>query len=83
MLRSVVCAVGAPESDALNPTAPKAIDGDGTIALIKESAATGVERFILISSLGTGKVGCTPSRVGPWRRVTQEDVCGVPGSQDA
>lgn len=29
----VVCAVGAPESEALNVSAPKKIDGDGTIAL--------------------------------------------------
>ncbi|KAF5835146.1 hypothetical protein DUNSADRAFT_7821 [Dunaliella salina] len=55
--QSVVCAVGAPENDALNPLAPKAIDGDGTISLIKESAAAGVERFVLITSLGTEKVG--------------------------
>jgi nucleoside-diphosphate-sugar epimerase len=51
----VVCAVGAPESDALNPGAPKAIDGEGSIALINEAAAAGVPRFVLISSLGTGK----------------------------
>eukprot|EP00967_Tisochrysis_lutea_P100039 scaffold148915_cov18-Tisochrysis_lutea.AAC.2 len=56
-MQSVVCAVGAPENDVLNPLAPKAIDGDGTISLIKESAAAGVERFVLITSLGTEKVG--------------------------
>lgn len=53
----VVCAVGAPESDALNVSAPKKIDGDGTIALVEAAAAAGVEQFVLISSLGTGKVG--------------------------
>ncbi len=60
-MRSVVCAVGAPENDALNPIAPKAIDGDGTISLIKEASAAGVERFVLITSLGTEKVQQQPT----------------------
>ncbi|KAL6764668.1 hypothetical protein V8C86DRAFT_1360984 [Haematococcus lacustris] len=53
----VVCAVGAPESDALNVAAPKQIDGDGTIALINAASAAGVQQFVLVTSLGTEKVG--------------------------
>ena len=41
----------------LNVSAPKKIDGDGTIALINAAAAAGVEQFVLVTSLGTGKVG--------------------------
>jgi nucleoside-diphosphate-sugar epimerase len=47
--------VGARE--ALEPSAPKRIDGEGTIALIEAAAAAGVQQFVLVSSLGTGKVG--------------------------
>jgi hypothetical protein len=49
--------VGAPESDALNVSAPKKIDGDGTIRLINAASEVGVEQFVLVTSLGTGKVG--------------------------
>lgn len=51
----VVCTVGARE--ALDATAPKRIDADGTIALIDAAAAGGVQQFVLVSSLGTGKPG--------------------------
>lgn len=54
----VVCAAACPESGVLDPTGPKRIDGDGTIALISASKATeSVKQFILITSLGTGKFG--------------------------
>eukprot|EP00882_Tetradesmus_deserticola_P023059 GHRQ01025090.1.p1 GENE.GHRQ01025090.1~~GHRQ01025090.1.p1 ORF type:complete len:442 (+),score=188.27 GHRQ01025090.1:105-1430(+) len=53
----VVCAVGAPESATLDASAPKRIDGDGSIALVEAAAAAGVEQFVLVTSLGTGKFG--------------------------
>eukprot|EP00955_Chlamydomonas_euryale_P036094 350331-Chlamydomonas_euryale.AAC.4 len=53
----VVCAVGAPESDVLNTTAPRRIDGEGTISLIRAAANAGVSHFVLVTSLGTGKLG--------------------------
>lgn len=52
----VVCTVGASEA-GLDVSAPKRIDGDGTTALVEAAAAAGVQQFVLVSSLGTGKVG--------------------------
>jgi uncharacterized protein YbjT (DUF2867 family) len=52
----VICTVGASEA-GLDPSAPKRIDGDGTIALIEAAAAAGVGQFVLVSSIGTGKFG--------------------------
>jgi hypothetical protein len=48
--------VGAAES-TLDVSAPRRIDGEGTIALINKAAEAGVEQFVLVTSLGTGKVG--------------------------
>jgi len=53
----VISCLGAPESEALNPGLPKAIDGDGTVALVKVAKAAGVRHFVLVSSLGTGAFG--------------------------
>lgn len=54
---SVVCAVGAAESEFTDLTAPKRIDFEGSTALVEAAAASGVQRFILVTSLGTGKLG--------------------------
>ena len=53
----VVSCLGAPESQALNPSLPRAIDGEGTKALVAAAAAAGVAHFIMVSSLGTGRFG--------------------------
>ncbi|KAG2438644.1 hypothetical protein HXX76_005191 [Chlamydomonas incerta] len=53
----IVCALGAPEDQALNFSAPKKVDGDGTIALVNKASELGVNQFVLVSSLGTGKLG--------------------------
>ncbi|KIY98732.1 hypothetical protein MNEG_9227 [Monoraphidium neglectum] len=55
MRTQVVCTVGA--SEGLEPSAPKRIDGEGTIALVEAAAAAGVQQFLLVSSIGTGKLG--------------------------
>ena len=52
----VVCAVGAGE-DISNSKGPKEIDGDGTIALVKVAAELGIGQFVLVTSVGTGKIG--------------------------
>ena len=68
----VVCTVGAPEDQVLNASAPRKIDGEGTIALIEASEAAGVSQFVLVTSLGTGKIGWPASasigacRSMPW-----------------
>lgn len=48
-------AIGAAE--ALNFGAPKKIDGEGGINLVKAAQAAGVQHFVMVSSLGTGKFG--------------------------
>lgn len=51
----MVSAIGAAE--ALNFGAPKKIDGEGGINLVKAAQAAGVQHFVMVSSLGTGKFG--------------------------
>ena len=58
----VVCAVGAPEDAILDSSAPRRIDGDGTIALINAAADVGtVQQFVLVCASGEGMDG------GRWR----------------
>ena len=69
-IAQVVCAVGAAESEFSDLTAPRRIDGDGVTRLVEAAAAAGVEQFIMVTSLGTGKVRpaervCTPRCLGP------------------
>ncbi|MEW5314493.1 MAG: hypothetical protein WDW38_005989 [Sanguina aurantia] len=58
----VVCAVGASETAVFDTTGPQRIDGDGTTSLIEAATALGLDQFILISSLGTGKVGAAAGK---------------------
>ena len=54
----IVCAVGAAESEFTDLTAPKKIDGEGTINLIQAAVEIGrTDQFVLVTSLGTGKFG--------------------------
>ena len=54
----VVSAVGAAEDDLLGAfTNVKAVDGDGSIALVAAAEAAGVQQFVMVTSLGTGKLG--------------------------
>eukprot|EP00879_Flechtneria_rotunda_P001613 GHRR01001773.1.p1 GENE.GHRR01001773.1~~GHRR01001773.1.p1 ORF type:complete len:965 (+),score=490.83 GHRR01001773.1:1271-4165(+) len=69
----VVCAVGAPESATLDSSAPRRIDGDGTIALIEAAASAGIEQFVLVTSLGTGKFGLPAAALNLfWGVLTQK-----------
>lgn len=52
-----MCAVGAPEDAITDASAPRRIDGDGSIALVNAAASARVEQFVLVTSLGTGKFG--------------------------
>lgn len=54
----MVSAVGASETDLLNAFKNvKAIDGDGSISLVMAAEAAGVQQFVMVTSLGTGKFG--------------------------
>ena len=47
---AVVCATGF---SGLSPTAPAAVDGDGTIKLVEAAKLAGVKKFVLVTSLLT------------------------------
>ncbi len=53
----MVQAIGAPESEALNFGNPKKIDGDGAIALVEAAVAAGIDQYVMVTSLGTAKIG--------------------------
>lgn len=53
----VVQAIGAAEDNVLDFGAPKRIDGSAAISLIEAAVQTGVDQYVMISSLGTGKFG--------------------------
>eukprot|EP00271_Cylindrocystis_brebissonii_P009285 TRINITY_DN23_c0_g1_i2.p1 TRINITY_DN23_c0_g1~~TRINITY_DN23_c0_g1_i2.p1 ORF type:complete len:935 (-),score=345.12 TRINITY_DN23_c0_g1_i2:1871-4675(-) len=53
----VVCSIGAAENDALNLTAPYRIDGQATKNLIRAAVEVEANQFVMVSSLGTGKIG--------------------------
>lgn len=53
----VVSAIGAPESKPFDVSAPRKVDGEGAIALVEAAAAAGVQRFVMVTSLGTTKFG--------------------------
>lgn len=53
----VVCCVGAADSEFTNLSAPRRIDYEGTERLIEAAANLDIPQFILVTSLGTGKLG--------------------------
>eukprot|EP00249_Psilotum_nudum_P017679 c26437_g1_i2 orf=303-3329(-) len=53
----VVCCVGASEKDSLNVTAPYRIDYRATRNLIQAAATAHINHFVLVTSLGTRKIG--------------------------
>lgn len=53
----VVCTVGAAESEFTDLSAPRRIDFEGTERLINAAASLNIGQFILVTSLGTGKIG--------------------------
>eukprot|EP00199_Chlamydomonas_sp_CCMP681_P001549 CAMPEP_0119115850 /NCGR_PEP_ID=MMETSP1180-20130426/51968_1 /TAXON_ID=3052 ORGANISM="Chlamydomonas cf sp, Strain CCMP681" /NCGR_SAMPLE_ID=MMETSP1180 /ASSEMBLY_ACC=CAM_ASM_000741 /LENGTH=937 /DNA_ID=CAMNT_0007104949 /DNA_START=11 /DNA_END=2823 /DNA_ORIENTATION=+ len=53
----VVSALGASEGEALKFDGPKNVDGVATTALIRAAQAAGCDQFVLVTSLGTGKIG--------------------------
>jgi peptide-methionine (R)-S-oxide reductase len=75
---TVVCALGALESEALNYKAPYLIDGQLSQKMIDAAVLTGtVKNFILISSLGTDRFGWPASILNlfwgvlSWKRQTE------------
>ena len=58
----VISCIGAPESKPLDISAPSAIDGDGNVKLVEAAVSAGnVSKFVMVSSLGTGRFGMPAS----------------------
>nr|CAB3451629.1 unnamed protein product [Digitaria exilis] len=53
----VVCSIGASEKEILDVTGPYRIDYMATRNLVEAATAAKVEHFILVTSLGTNKIG--------------------------
>ncbi|KAL1554222.1 protein TIC 62, chloroplastic-like [Salvia divinorum] len=53
----VICCIGASEKEVLDITGPYRIDYQATKNLIDAATSANVEHFILVTSLGTNKVG--------------------------
>ncbi|WVZ82182.1 hypothetical protein U9M48_029471 [Paspalum notatum var. saurae] len=53
----VVCSIGASEKEILDVTGPYRIDYMSTNNLVQAAAAARVEHFILVTSLGTNRIG--------------------------
>jgi len=85
---AVVSALGALETEALDWTAPYRVDGTLTQNLIKASMEQkeAVKHFIMVSSLGTGKIGFPASVLNlfwgvlTWKRQSEKllESSGIP-----
>ena len=53
----VVQAIGAAESKPFDFGAPKRIDGDAATKLVNVAKDLNVQQYIMVTSLGTGKLG--------------------------
>ena len=68
----VVQAIGASETSA-DLSAPSRIDGDASISLVKAAELTkSVQHFIMVTSLGTGKVGFPASVLELFGRILSQ-----------
>lgn len=71
----MVSAIGAAE--ALDFGAPKKVDGEGGINLVNAARAAGVQHFIMVTSLGTGKLGwpagARPQMPGLWKNRSMKE----------
>lgn len=59
----MVQAIGAAETKLLDFGAPKRIDGEAAIKLVNVAKELGVQQYIMVTSLGTGKFGFPASKL--------------------
>ncbi|KAM0861798.1 hypothetical protein ACQ4PT_045652 [Festuca glaucescens] len=82
----VVCSIGASEKEILDVTGPYRIDYVATANLVRAAAAAGVEHFVLVTSLGTTRVGFPAALLNLfwgvlyWKKLAEEALVasGVP-----
>ena len=64
----VVQAIGASETNLLDTSGPKRVDGEAAVSLVKAADKLGVLQYVMVTSLGTGKFGWPASEsVSPAR----------------
>jgi len=82
----LVSCIGAPESQPLDPTLPRRVDGQGGKNLVLAAKDVGVRHFVMVSSLGTGKFGWPASALNlfwnvlDWKREAELELVksGIP-----
>lgn len=78
----VVCSIGASEKDILDVTGPYRIDYMATNNLVQAATAAKVEHFILVTSLGTNRIGFPAFLLNLfwgvlcWKRRAEEALIG-------
>ncbi|KAF0930310.1 hypothetical protein E2562_031977 [Oryza meyeriana var. granulata] len=78
----VVCSIGASEKDILDVTGPYRIDYMATNNLVRAATAAKVEHFILVTSLGTNRIGFPAFLLNLfwgvlcWKRRAEEALIG-------
>lgn len=65
----VVQAIGASETNLLDTSGPKRVDGEAAINLVKAADKLGVLQYVMVTSLGTGKFGWPASELGSLARA--------------
>ena len=60
----MVQAIGASETNLLDTSGPKRVDGEAAISLVKAADKLGVLQYVMVTSLGTGKFGWPASELG-------------------
>ncbi|XVE93544.1 hypothetical protein REPUB_Repub01dG0203800 [Reevesia pubescens] len=82
----VICCIGASEKEVFDITGPYRIDYEATKNLIDAATVAKVNHFILVSSLGTNKIGFPAAILNLfwgvliWKRKAEEALiaCGLP-----
>ena len=64
----VVQAIGASETNLLDTSGPKRVDGEAAVSLVKAADKLGVLQYVMVTSLGTGKFGWPASESGSFAR---------------
>ena len=69
----VVQAIGASETNLLDTSGPKRVDGEAAVNLVKAADKLGVLQYVMVTSLGTGKFGWPASELGSFARGWQSE----------
>lgn len=75
----VVQAIGAAETKLFDFKAPSRVDGGAAIKLVQVSKDVGVQQYVMVTSLGTGKFGFPAGKSAmPDVIPLHLDCCAVP-----